>query len=697
MPLTADDISSSSSSYKMSVGEMTTYNGLKNKIEKGEIIDVNKEFISATKFGYQRLVEYFLTLPSGSSRPDQASVNDAFQRRVYANAIEMVKCFLNLPEGSLRPDQATVDEALKIAKDTNNPEMIKCLLGSSALLKSDQKSVNNASKSAVNNKNQGMSGSLLGLSAGSSSPDQASAKSLLERVAEKNDQRTLMYLLDLKEGSLRPDQASVNKALKSAINNRNSGIVMCLLDRPEGSLRPDQATVDEAFKIARTINNPEMIKCFSGHSALPAIASNTSEASIMHSATSTVSYLPSSYVMGEEERTELESLKKNSTTDKDEHVKELRKAAKKGYQAIIEWMLSTDVLDKKCKQWGLDYKQYFSNEAFWSAAMDNQQATMAWMLSLPEGQGRPDKDAIDRVWKFADERIYHVSDDVRLYTLKLILSLPEGQGRPTQPSINRMFKDVASFCSPAISSSVSKNNALKATIKLILSLPEGKGRPGQELINEVSKLYYLQTLMLSLPEGYGRPDQKTVNSIFSSCSTKMMAWMIRTLPEGRKPNQASINNRFDSTCCYGDSITYLISRYGKSVADTKIDDIIGMLNLPEGQGKPDQSTIRAVHGKAHYRKDYILADLLSPYAYPPAPLAIRQNRGVGYPVGRTQGSAFEIHDYADKKVTTNSSSSSSNSGIVAPKDMKLIDAVFENIKARLEGVKLISYVMPKSL
>ena len=404
---------SSSSSYKMGAEEGTTYKVLKNKIEKKEVIDVNKALIDAVKHGYQRLVEYLLNLPAGLSRPNQA----------------------------------TIDEALQIARATNNPQMIGCIEGSSALEKSDKTVVNTAQKSSVIKKDQGTV-----VSSSGSSPGKTSANDLLDRMVEKNDYRMVEFLLNQKEASLRPDQISVNKAFKSAVYKKNQGMVEYLLNRPLGSLRPDPATIDEALQIARVTNNPEMIGCienFLGRQVLPNVVSKTSEASRVRSLAPIMPYLPSSYVIGDQEKAELVNIQKKSYVNLDDYGRDIKysnineyrghpeyyyrmdvsEAAEKGYMAIIAWMLSETILGKKCKQWELDYERYkkfFSNKVFRRAADHNQQATMAWMLSLPEGQGSPDQLTIISAYRSAISRNNDLANFLRPYALQEDPSKPRG-------------------------------------------------------------------------------------------------------------------------------------------------------------------------------------------------------------------------------------------------------------------------------
>ncbi len=128
--------------------------------------------------------------------------------------------------------------------------------------------------------------------------------------------------------------------------------------------------------------------------------------------------------------------------------------------------------------------------------------------------------------------------------------------------------------------------------------------------------------------------------------------------------------------------------FGKAVKSGNEAVVNLMLNRPQstifevlvyrGKLRPTKSSIIDAYRNAIIDGNIGIIRLLAPYV----PLSERLNQGGG------SGIAFEIHDYANTRVNT----SSSSSGGTPPLTTKLIDAVFENIQGRMKGVTLISYI-----
>ncbi len=98
-----------------------------------------------------------------------------------------------------------------------------------------------------------------------------------------------------------------------------------------------------------------------------------------------------------------------------------------------------------------------------------------------------------------------------------------------------------------------------------------------------------------------------------------------------------------------------------------------------GQLQPTKSSIIDAYRNSIVDGNIAIIRLLAPYV----PLSERLNQGVG------TGLAFEIHNFANAKIITKESSSSSS--LVTAKIVKLIDAVSQHMLASLVGVDLIPY------
>lgn len=301
-----------------------------------------------------------------------------------------------------------------------------------------------------------------------------------------------------------------------------------------------------------------------------------------------------------------------------------------------------------------------------AVASSNYVMSDAERTELERLQREFDKGSADRVFLEAAKKDYRS-------IMAWMLSLPKGQGRPTISGINRAFIDAASAGQQAI-------------MAWMLSLPIGQGRPDKyygvdEAFAEAASngQQAMMVWMLNFPKRQGRPNPYGVNlAFFKAARTGQQAIMVWMLSADRpiRPDQYAINRAFSDAASNGQQTI-----------------MVWMLSLPEGQGRPDQNGIIYTYRNVVANGNDGLIRMLAPYVS----LEERQNHGLAAG-GATSGFAFEIHNYANTKVKLPQSSASAamemsaaSSATSAPKQIKLIDAVFDYIIASLKNVPLISY------
>ncbi len=179
-----------------------------------------------------------------------------------------------------------------------------------------------------------------------------------------------------------------------------------------------------------------------------------------------------------------------------------------------------------------------------------------------------------------------------------------------------------------------------------------------------------------------KPDQIGINGaleVAASCYRLITVGWLLNRPVGQlRPDQVGINSTLVVVAGY----SWQQAVKSKGAVNEILDEIYGrraivelLLNRPAGQLQPDQdSIIDAYRGAVAEGRSGIIR-LLEPLV----PFAERQNNRAGN--DEVKGIAFEIHDYSSARINANDGSSSS--GTAVPKQVKLVDAVFQNMQDRL--------------
>ena len=619
-----------------------------------------------------------------------------------------------------RMDQSGIDRALIVAAKSGHQVIVELLLNrQDGQLRPDQIGINQALSGAASNDHQAIVELLLNRQDGQLRPNQVGINLALMGAAINGLQATVEYLLNRPAGQLSPDRAGINGVLSGAASNGHQSILEYFLSRP-AEQRPTQEGIIDAYREAIAQHRVAIIAILE---ALPAWL--LPRAIIQEQRlTANLGIGHGSYVMGGAEKAKLAELQaKIDSMDQNLINESLSGAVENGYQAIFELLLNRPEGRLRPDQQGINKalsgavrhrhqvfvewllnlpagqigpNQIGINDALNTAAEIGERAIVEWLLNLPAGQIRPDQDGVNGALSGAASNGHQA-------IVEWLLNRPEGQIRPDQIGIIAAYRNAVAQRSVAIIARLEKlpagllPRAIIEEQRLAAELQANLGRMDQNQINESlmgaaeNGYQAIVEWLLNLPAGQLRPDQPVINQALISAARQghqvLVEWLLNRPAGQLRPDQEGIN-------------------WALFEAIDHIEIFELLLNRPARQIRPDQVGIIAAYRQAVAQHRVAIIERLEALPADLLPRAIIQEQRPVAAAGNqpVRGAAFEVHDFADARVQTSGVATSSSASSAAasnppgaPKEMKLIDAVFENIESRLNGIKLISYTNVRNI